>query len=104
LEGDNLADEAARDVFALFWEAMALLAMEAFTLFPEVRLKSFFFYLSGTVVFMVTFLVVVINSYHQSIHVLEQDRFILFLGEYKILNLIWEPLVIVVVQNTILLT
>jgi len=28
LEGDNLVDEATKDVFALFWEATALLVEE----------------------------------------------------------------------------
>jgi len=29
LEGDDLVDKSTRDVFALFWEVMALLAKEA---------------------------------------------------------------------------
>jgi len=33
LEEDDLADEAARDVFALLWKAMALLVVEAFPCF-----------------------------------------------------------------------
>ena len=32
---DDLMDEAARNVFALFWEAMALPAVEAFLFFQE---------------------------------------------------------------------
>jgi len=35
LEGDDLADEAARDVFALFWEAIVLLAKEVLSCFWE---------------------------------------------------------------------
>jgi len=33
LEEDVLMDEATRDVFALFWEAMTLPAVEAFSCF-----------------------------------------------------------------------
>jgi len=33
LKGDNLEDEAARDMFALFWKATALLVEEALSCF-----------------------------------------------------------------------
>jgi len=33
LEGNNLADEATGDEFALFWEAIALLVKEALSCF-----------------------------------------------------------------------
>jgi len=33
LEGDNLADEAVRNVFALFWEAVELPVVEALLCF-----------------------------------------------------------------------
>ena len=56
------------------------------------------------VAFAVTFQVVVIDSHCQSIYVLEQGRFTLFLGEDGILDLIGKSLVIVVAQNTILST
>jgi len=35
LEGDDLVDEATGDVFALFWEAVALPVEEAFSCFQE---------------------------------------------------------------------
>ena len=35
LEKDNLADKAARDIFALLWKAMALLVVEAFPCFQK---------------------------------------------------------------------
>ena len=54
--------------------------------------------------FAVIFLVAVINSYCQSIHVLEQGGFSLFLGRNKILDPIREPLVIVIAEYTILPT
>jgi len=55
------------------------------------------------VVFVVMFPVVVINSHHQSIYVLEQDGFFLFLGRNRILDPIGEPLVIAIAEYTILL-
>ena len=65
------------------------------------RLKGFFFCLSCMVVFVVTFSVAVINSHHQSIHVLEQGGSSLFLDRDKVLDLIGEPLVIAMAQHTI---
>ena len=56
------------------------------------------------VVFVVMFPVVVINSHHQSIYILEQDGFFLFLGRNRILDPIGEPLVIATAEYTILLT
>ena len=50
---------------------------------------------------MVMFLVAVINSYYQSIHILEQGGFSLFPGRDMILDPIWEPLVIAIAENTI---
>ena len=47
------------------------------------------------------FLVVVINSYYESIYILEQDRFFLYPDRDSVLNLIKEPLVIAVAYNTI---
>ena len=44
---------------------------ESFLLLLRIRLKSIFFCLSCMVVFVVMFLVAVIDSYCQSIHVLE---------------------------------
>ena len=73
----------------------------SFLLFPGVRLKSLFFRLPSIIAFAVTFLVVVINSHCQSVHILEWGRFSLFPGRDRILNLIGEPMVVVVVQNTI---
>jgi len=35
LDGDNLANKATRDMSALFWEAMVLLAMEALSCFQK---------------------------------------------------------------------
>jgi len=70
-------------------------------LLPRVKLKGFFLCLPCMVAFMVTFPVVVINSHCQGIHVLEQGRFSLFPGRDKVLELIGEPLVIVMAQNTI---
>ena len=55
-------------------------------------------------VFAVTFSVAVINSHYQSIYILEQDRFSLFSGRDRILNLIGELLVIAIAQHTILPT
>ena len=60
LDRDNLVDEAARDVFALFWETMDITSRESFILLLEVRLESFLFCLPCTVVFIVIFLVVYI--------------------------------------------
>jgi len=51
LEGDDFADKATRDVFALLWKIIALLVEKAF------------FCLPGTMVFVVTFLVVMINGH-----------------------------------------
>ena len=68
---------------------------------PRMRLKGFFFCLPCMVVFMVTFPVVVINSHHQSIHVLEQGGSSLFLDRDKILDLIGEHLIIAMAQHTI---
>ena len=76
----------------------------SFYLLLRVRLKDLFLYLLYIIVFAVIFLVAVINSYYQSVHVLEQDRFSLFLGRDRILNLTGKPLVIVMAQNTILPT
>jgi len=53
------------------------------------------------VAFVVMFPVMVIDSHCQSIHVLEQGGFSLFLGRDRVLDLIWEPLVIAMAQNTI---
>ena len=66
----------------------------SFFLLLGVRLKSLFLCLSCMVAFTVMFPVVVINSYCQSIYILEQGRFSLFLGRDRILNLIWKSLVI----------
>jgi len=35
LEGNDLTDKATRDVFALFWEAMALQAKDVLSCFQE---------------------------------------------------------------------
>ena len=67
----------------------------------RVRLKGLFLHLSYMMVFAVTFPVAVINSYHQSVYVLEQGGFFLFPGKDRILDLIRELLVIVMAQNTI---
>ena len=67
-----------------------------FPLLLEVRLKYLFLCLPCMVAFAVTFPAVVIDSYHQSIHILEQNRFFLFLSRNRILDLIWEFLVIAV--------
>ena len=53
---------------------------------------------------MVTFPVVMINSHHQNIHVLEWGGFFLFPDRDRILDLIGEPLVIVIAKYTILPT
>jgi len=47
LEADNLEErflvnKAARDGFALFWEAMAVLEIEAFPCFQEWNSRAFF--------------------------------------------------------------
>ena len=76
----------------------------SFFLLPEVRLEGLFLCLPCTVVFAVSFLVVVIDSHCYSIHILEQGGFFLFLGRDRILDLIGEPLVIAMAQNTISLT
>ena len=72
----------------------------------RVRLESLFFCLPCTVAFTGIFPVAMINSHCQSVHVLERGGFSLFPGKDRILNLIWEPLVMVIVmaQNTILPT
>jgi len=62
-----------------------------------VRLENLLFHLSCTVVFVITFPIAMINGNHQSIHILEQDRFTWFLDEDGILDLIRKSLVIVVV-------
>ena len=64
-------------------------------------LESLFFHLPCIVVFTVTFLVVVIDSYYQSIYVLEQGGFYLFPDRDRILDLIGEPLVIAIAEHTI---
>ena len=51
--------------------------------------------------FVVIFPVVVINSYHLSIYILEQDEFFLFLDGDGILDPIEEPLVVIMAQHTI---
>jgi len=51
--------------------------------------------------FVVAFLIAMINGYCQSIHILEQGRFSLFLGGNRILDPIGKTLVIIVAQNTI---
>ena len=60
------------------------------------RLKGLFLCLSCIVAFVVMFLVAVINSHCQSIHVLERGGFSFFLGKDRVLCLIGEPLVIVI--------
>ena len=59
LEEEFLVNEAARDVFALFWETGG----RSFSLLPGVRLKGLFLRLSCMVAFTVTFPVAVINSH-----------------------------------------
>ena len=53
------------------------------------------------IAFVVVFLVVMINGYHQSVYILEQSRFFLFPDGNRALYSIRKPLVIVIVQNTI---
>jgi len=92
----------AQIVFRLFLlGGHGIINSRSFILLLEMRLESLFFCLPYTVVFIVTFPVVVINSYCQSIYVLKQGRFTLFLGGDRILDPVWKILVIVVVQNTI---
>ena len=67
----------------------------------RVRLKNLFLYLPCIVAFVVIFPVVVINSYHLSIYILEQDEFFLFLDGDVILDPIEEPLVVIIAQHTI---
>ena len=67
----------------------------------RVRLKGLFFGLSCMVVSMVMIPVAVINSHCQSIYFLKQGGFSLFLDRDRILDLIWEPLVIVMAEYTI---
>ena len=50
---------------------------------------------------IVIFTVVVIDSYRQSIYVLEQGGFSLFLDRDRILDPIGEPLVIAIAERTI---
>ena len=50
---------------------------------------------------IVIFTVVVIDSYRQSIYVLEQGGFSLFLDRDRILDPIGEPLVIAIAEHTI---
>ena len=78
-----------------------LLLLASFLLLLRVRLEGLFLCLPCMVVFTVMFPVVIINSYCQSIHVLERGGFFLFLGRDKILDLIGESLVIAVVEYTI---
>jgi len=73
----------------------------SFFLLLGVRLKSLFLCLSYTVAFVVTFLVAVIDSHCQSIHILEQGGFFLFSDRDRILDLIWEFLVIAMAWYTI---
>ena len=61
---------------------------ESFLLLLEVRLKSLFLHLPCMVAFIVMFLVVVIDSYCQSIYILEQGGFSLFPDRNRILDLI----------------
>ena len=96
LEEDVLVDKTGRDRFILFQDTNGMTGNRSFSLLLGVRLKSLFFCLSCIVVFTVTFLVVMINSYHQSIHILEQGGFSLFPGRDRILDLIWESLVVAV--------
>ena len=84
LEEDNLADEATGDGFALFWGAVALLVEKALSLLLEVRLESFFFHLPSMVAFVVIFSVIMINGHHQSVYILEQGGFSLFLSGDRI--------------------
>ena len=76
----------------------------SFSLLPGVRLKSLFLCLPCTMVFAVMFPVMVIDSHCQSVHILEQDGFFLFPGKDRILDLIWESMVITMAQHTISLT
>ena len=73
----------------------------SFLLLPRMRLENLFLCLSYIVVFTVIFLVVVINSHYQSVYVLKQGEFFLFLGRDRILDPIGKSLVIVMAQNTI---
>ena len=61
LEEDNLMNKAIRDIFALFWNVIVLLAENALSYFWEWDLRAFF-YLPCIIVFIVTFLVIVINN------------------------------------------
>ena len=70
----------------------------------RIRLEGLFLCLPCMVAFTVMFPVAVINRHCQDIHILEQGGFFLFLGKDRILDLIGESLVIVIAQNTILLT
>jgi len=60
----------------------------SFLLLLEVRLKGLFLCLPCIVVFVVMFLVAVIDIHHQSIYILKQGRFSLFLDRDRILDLI----------------
>ena len=51
--------------------------------------------------FMVIFPVTVIDSYYQSIHILERGGFFLFPDRDRILDLIGELLMIVIAKHTI---
>jgi len=103
-EKEVLVDEAVKRWVCFILEGHSKTRDGSFLLLLRVRLKSLFLYLSYTVAFAVIFPVAVINSYYQSIHVLEQGRFFLFPDRDRILNLIGEPLVIAMAEYTILLT
>jgi len=76
----------------------------SFSLLLGIRLKNLFLCLPYMVMFAVMFLVAVIDSHCQSIYILEWGGFSLFLGRDKILDPIWESLIIAMAQHTILPT
>ena len=65
------------------------------------RLKSLFLSLLYTIMLIITLPVVMINSYYQSVYILEQNWLFLFLDGDGVLDLIEQTLVVLVIQYTI---
>ena len=77
---------------------------ESFILLSKIRLKSFLLCYSYMIVLMVVLLVTMINSHYKYIYILKQDQLTLFLGKYRILDLIEKIIVILVTQHIISLS
>jgi len=83
-------------VLVIILQDYEISSRESFILLSKVRLKNLFLCYLYIIV-----LIILINDYYRSLHILEQGLLTLFLDENRILNIIRKTLIVAVIENII---